>query len=136
MRALKLFSLLLLVSQHLLAKSATQNWSWTLDHRQYSINFSPKNFSFESEYDKLSIPQKPCSQKAISEFKKKLQNLLESKKNHYSSTIPSNFSVIDFYSSDVGSFKVLPGTPLGLFLIDIKYEIQTLKSQAAVRCRN
>lgn len=136
MKIFLIFQLLILASVSQAKLTKTESWSWTYENRRYSIGFNSDAVKFVSEYERVSISQSECSKNVINEFKLKLQNLIESKNYRVPANAPKNFTTIEMSSADFGKFLVLPGSPLGLFLIDIKYEIQSLKTKADFQCKS
>lgn len=115
------------------AKPSEDIWSWKLDKIYYSINFQKNETIFSSENMKMVIKNLKCSQEKISEFKKTLQKKIESYDEK--APLPKDYPAIEMQVPKVGTFDVTRGSELGLFLIDIKFEVLRLKSKVDLACK-
>lgn len=128
-----IFIFLISLESKAFSASTEDLWSWKLDGIYYSINFEKNKTTFISDNVKTKIKNLKCSQNKMAEFRKKLQSKIESydEKN----PLPKGYPAIEVRAPKIGTFDVARGSELGLFLIDMKFEILHLQNMANLACQ-
>lgn len=115
-----------------LPDSKNKSWSWNIDDTTYFLELGENEVTLESEGPTIKITDRKCNHDLVKDFKTAFLQKLETPQRH--KKFPEDYAAIEIHAPKVGTFKVARGSELGLYLIDIKYEVTLLRSKVSSQC--